>query len=389
MRNKILIMFMLVSLAGNGQSFSNKTNSINLDYTHPIMATTLPAIEWISPRMERSNSNELTVTFEVTINSDVSLKSIRLEWKNGGETRTKELTVGSNEFKKSIRQPLTLMDGENVVVLVVENSKGGKVSSERSVLAGKDYLSDAIALNRKDKALLIAIDNYENFDDLTNPINDARTMASILRDKYAFETEILENPTNDEILGKITDYNEKKFNPQDQLFIFFAGHGVYDETLGEGYVVARNSLKNDKGKSSYVSHILLRERINNIKCEHIFLVMDVCFGGTIDPVLARSVRSADADDHLDQQYLVQKLTRRTRKFLTSGSKEYVPDGTPGKHSPFAEKFILALRETGGGPGRMLTLVELRPYFMRLSTEPRFGSFGTGDDPSSDFVFVSK
>jgi hypothetical protein len=105
--------------------------------------------------------------------------------------------------------------------------------------------------------------------------------------------------------------------------------------------------------------------------------------------LAKAVRSAEADEALDQEYLVKKLTKRTRKFLTSGSKEYVPDGTPGKHSPFAEKFILALKQIGGGAGRILTTVELRSYFMRLSTEPRFGSFGTGDDASSDFVFVAK
>lgn len=383
------VLFLFISVAGFSQSFSGKTNRIAIDNTRPAVATTLPDISWISPRLERSNSTNTTVVFEAEIKSDVPLKAVRIEWKNGVDTRIREITVGTDEFNKSIRQQITLLDGENIVNLIVENVKGGRVSSERSVLAGKDELLEGIALNRKDRALLIAIDNYDNFDDLSNPINDARTIASILKDKYGFEVEVLENPTNDEILGKITDYNEEKFNPQDQLFVFFAGHGVFDETLGEGYVVAKNSVKNDKGKSSYVSHILLRERINNIKCEHIFLAMDVCFGGTLDPALARAVRSAEADEAMDQQYLVKKLTKRTRKFLTSGSKEYVPDGTPGKHSPFAEKFILALKEKGGSSGRLLSLVQLRTYFQRLPTEPRYGSFGTGDDSSSDFVFVAK
>jgi hypothetical protein len=389
MKTLFSLALSILSFAGFSQSFSGKTNRIGLDYSNPVIATTLPTIDWISPRMERSNSTNNNITFEADISSDVVLKAVHIEWKHGGETRTKDIPIQGEEYKKSIQQQLFLLDGENTVILVVENIKGGKVSSERSVLTGKDHLLDGVALNRKDKALLIAIDNYDNFDELSNPINDARTIASILKDKYGFEIELLENPTNDEILGKITDYNEKKFNPQDQLFIFFAGHGVFDATLGEGYVVARNSLKNDKGKSSYVSHILLRERINNIKCEHIFLVMDVCFGGTIDPVLAKAVRTAEADEEADLQYLVKKLTKRTRKFLTSGSKEYVPDGTPGKHSPFAEKFILALREIGGGSGRILSTVELRPYFLKLSSEPRFGSFGNGDDSSSDFVFVAK
>ena len=101
-------------------------------------------------------------------------------------------------------------------------------------------------------------------------------------------------------------------------------------------MVARNSLKNDKGRSSYISHVLLRSRLENIQCEHIFLMMDVCFGGTIDPVLAKARAEEDMDEKADKQYLVKKLTKRTRKYLTSGSKEYVSDGVAGKHSPFAE-----------------------------------------------------
>jgi hypothetical protein len=280
------------------------------------------------------------------------------------------------------------MEGENIIRLVVENSKGGKVSSVRSVLMGRDAIADAVDINRQDYALIFATDNYDHMDDLVNPVNDGRTIETLLKSKYGFQTEIVENASNDEILSKITEYNIKKFNPQDQLFVFFAGHGVFDETLGEGYVVATNSLLNDRGRSSYVSHILIRERLNNIKCEHIFLMMDVCFGGTIDPILAKARAVDDMDEAVDRQFLVKKLTRHTRKFLTSGSKEYVSDGIPGKHSPFAEKFILALKEIGGGTGRILSLLELRTYFLKLNSEPRFGSFGK-DDPASDFVFVAK
>jgi len=253
---------------------------------------------------------------------------------------------------------------------------------------GKDALADAVDANRKDYALIIATDKYDNWDDLSNPVNDGQTIATILKDKYGFTTEIVENATLEDINDKLFDYNTRKFNPQDQLFVFFAGHGYFDETLGEGYVVAANSLLNDKGKTSYLSHNILRERLDNIKCDHIFLTMDVCFGGTFDKKLAKA-RGVDAmDEAMDKEYLVKKLSKRTRKFLTSGSKEYVPDGTAGHHSPFATQFIKALREVGGGTGRIMTLMELNTYFLRLPTEPYYGSYGK-DDPQSDFVFVAK
>lgn len=385
--NSVLLLCLLPLLT-LAQGFSDKTNGIKLNYTKEVVATTLPQITWVSPRTERTNSIQESVTFEAGIRSDVALRKVFIEFTSGGDMHTKNFPVAGSELNKTVNQQLRLFPGENVIKVVAENINGGIVTSVRTVLVGKDEIADAVDINRKDYALIFATDHYENWDKLVNPINDARSIEKILKEKYGFQTEVVEDATNDEVWSKITDYNTRKFNPQDQLFVFFAGHGAFDETLGEGYVVASNSIANDKGRTSYVSHILLRERLNNIQCEHIFLMMDVCFGGTIDPVLAKS-RGADvADDAADKQYLVKKLTKRTRKFLTSGSKQYVPDGVPGKHSPFAEKFILALREIGGGTGRILSLLELQTYFLKLQTEPRFGSFGT-DDPASDFVFVAK
>lgn len=388
MKTWLSLCCVVVAGSASAQNVGDKTNAIKLNLKQTVASTTLPNITWITPSVERSNSIEESVIVKASVSSEVVLKEVRIELTAEGQTRTRAVTLAESQKAIEIEQPLRLLPGENMIKIVAENEKGGVVTSTRSILTGKDAIADAVDINRKDYALIIATDNYEQFGDLVNPVNDGRTIQSLLQSKYGFQTELVENPTLEEINNKLYDYNTKKFNPQDQLFIFIAGHGYFDETLGEGYLVASNSIVNDKGKTSYIPHPLLRERINNIKCEHIFLAMDVCFGGTFDPVLARS-RAEDAlDEAADQQYLVKKLTKRTRKYLTSGSKEYVSDGVPGKHSPFAEKFILALKEIGGGTGRILSLLELQPYFLKLASEPRFGSFGN-DDPASDFVFVAK
>lgn len=183
------------------------------------------------------------------------------------------------------------------------------------------------------------------------------------------------------------DYNTKKFNPQDQLFVFFAGHGYFDETLGQGYVVAANSMKDDKGKTTYLAHTLIRENLDNIKCEHIFLTMDVCFGGTFDRKIASGNRG-ETLTMMDKNFIITRFSKRTRKFLTSGGKEYVPDGQPGHHSPFAAQFIKALREIGGSTNRILSLDQLYPYFLNIPSQAYHGSFGA-DDPQSDFMFIAK
>lgn len=382
----LLCLCVLLPLLGNTQSFVDQTNQIRLDYTGEVTTTTLPMITWESPRIESSFSTEKNMTLRARIQSGVELQSISLKVTFGGREVEKAIEIGPLQNSFNFEQKLNLLEGSNLVELVVTNKNGGTVSSKRSILHGTDDITKTVDANRKDYALIIATDEYEYWDDLNNPINDAKTIEGILEEKYGFQTEMVINPSVEDLNDKIYDYNSKRFNPQDQLLIFVAGHGYFDETLEEGYVVATNSLQNDKGKTTYLSHNLLRVRIDNIKCEHILLVMDVCFGGTIDPKMAR--RRGEALEKEDAEYLVKKLTKRTRKFLTSGSKEYVPDGRPGSHSPFAEKFILALKEVGGGEGRILSTSELIPYFMRLPTEPRFGSFGT-DEPNSDFVFVAK
>ncbi len=129
----------------------------------------------------------------------------------------------------------------------------------------------------------------------------------------------------------------------------------------------------------------LREIINNIPTEHIFLVMDVCFGGTFDPELAGSRAAYEEIDR--NEYLVRKLSKKTRKYLTSGSKEYVSDGVIGQHSPFALRFIQALK-TNGGEDKILILDEIRLSMEKLPTTPRFDGFGS-DELGSDFVFVAK
>lgn len=384
----MVLALLLTSTVALAQLFSEKTNGISLDNTKAITPTTLPEIIWSVPKTESTVSPDEFVNIELAIKSGIEIASVKMILTAAGETRERAIKIAPQEFNKQILQKVSLMDGENVIRIEVTNIKGGTVTSSRSILVGKDALADAVDANRKDYALIIATDKYDNWDDLSNPINDAQVIASVLKDKYGFITEVVENLTLEDLNDKLFDYNTRKFSPQDQLFVFFAGHGYFDETLGEGYVVAANSLMNDKGKTSYLSHNILRERLDNIKCEHIFLAMDVCFGGTFDKKLAKA-RGQDAmDEAADKLYLVKKLTKRTRKFLTSGSKEYVPDGLPGHNSPFATQFIKALREVGGGTGRVMTLMELNTYFHRLPTEPYFGSFGN-DDPQSDFVFVTK
>ncbi len=382
----LAVLTMNTSLA---QNFSGKTNDIRLNFTDPSyagIATSLPVITWKTPQLEYTNSQNSEIDIDAVVKSDVPLKSVKIILSDGTTSRGEKPLDIAQPVELSVKQHLRLLDGQNIIEIVAENIKGGVISSSRSILVGKDAIADAIAIDRKDYVLLFATDQYDFWTDLVNPIDDAHSIAKVLKEKYGFETEIVENPNQEDVYIKLAEYAQRKFKPQDQLMIFFAGHGYFDEAFGEGFVVAKNSLENDKAKTTYISHNRLRGVINNISSQHIFLAMDVCFGGTFDPVIA-SARGMELGESTDMEFLVRKLGTRTRKYLTSGGKEYVSDGIPGKHSPFTLKILQALTE-GGGSDRILTLSELKSYVEKLKPEPRLGSFGD-DKPDSDFVFVSK
>ena len=266
---------------------------------------------------------------------------------------------------------------EKAALLRTDNQFKPKPDGDPDGVSGKTY------------ALMIATNVYDSYMDLVNPVLDAQTIAAELDESYGVISEVVVNPTLSQTAEKIREFATRSYNPEDNLMIFFAGHGVYDEVFREGYVISRDSRMDDPGKTSYLSHSNLRTMINNIDCPHIFLVMDVCFGGTFDPHLASVHRGTSAvyGDISTQEFVERKLKYKTRLYLTSGGKEYVPDGRPGFHSPFARRFIESLRYYGGNDG-VLTTSEILQFVEKVNPQPRFGEFGD-NEPGSDFILVVK
>lgn len=267
----------------------------------------------------------------------------------------------------------------------VLNVKGRRVGDESEVKDQEINGEDGLGV---DRALIFATNVYDSFSELVNPVLDASTIAEELQSNYYVQTELVINPTLKEAIEKIREYAKLNYGKNDNLIIFFAGHGIYDEVFKEGYVISRDSKSDDVAKTSYLSHSNLRTMINNIPCNHILLVMDVCFGGTFDPLIAAKGRAADLYAEVSNaEFIERKKKYKTRLYLTSGGKEYVPDGRPGHHSPFARKFLEALRNYGGSDG-IITINEIIQYIEKVEPQPRFGEFGD-NEPGSDFILLVK
>jgi hypothetical protein len=391
-----VVALVLLAASAVAQNVATRTNQFEVDFADPNknLNSTIPVINWITPEAETTYQQENKYKIKFEIESSTPIKNVTISIKEGMDAASRGTQTfqpdASQNLNPTIEKSLTLMEGENVLEIVAENVDGVKTVSYKTVHVGQAGLADVSKLDRTDYALVFATDQYDNWPDLVNPVYDSRTIAEELKKTYDYQVEVIENATQEQILKKLREYIEdKKYKPLDQLFIFFAGHGNYDQTFSEGYLVPREALTKDEAKTSYLSYNRLRSVVNNIPCEHIFLTMDVCFGGTFDQKLASS-RGMDDEAYKEKnpaEFVTQKLMYKTRKFLTSGGKQYVSDGIPGQHSPFAKAFLEALRSKGGRDG-ILTLGEINPYVEKLKVTPRAGEFGD-NAPGSDFVFISR
>jgi len=283
---------------------------------------------------------------------------------------------------------LPLETGDNTIEVRVTDEPGNETVNEYIVTReGKDL---AAALDMSFYALLIGIDEYDHWEDLVNPVNDILTLAKELKENYDFQTEILVNVDKKEIIRKIRSYSRKYYSENSELLIVMSGHGYFDEFAKTGYFVPSDGLKPSDDPAvmdSYIAYPILQNTITNSSCPHILLVLDACHGGTFN---ARVAMRGDDDSYGEmsrEEFIRERLSYKTRLLLSSGGKEYVPDGRPGEHSPFMRKFLEALRNCGGQDG-ILTVQELvSEYMAYITPQPCFVEFEVGNEPGSSFLFI--
>jgi hypothetical protein len=221
---------------------------------------------------------------------------------------------------------------------------------------------------RRDYALLFATNDYDDpdWEDLTNPVFDAEALSHDLEDRYGFVVDVVRNATFREMKNKLEDYQHRNFGPQDQLLVFVAGHGQYDETTKEGWVVACDSQGTVEPERAF-THSRLRNAIDGIGCERILVLLDVCFGGTFDQKIALARGGPYAKIRRDE-FVRRQLSHRSRLYIASGGKEYISDGEPGHHSPFAWKVLDVLRNPGNSHDGIVTSIR-RSTWMSSCFEP--------------------
>lgn len=138
---------------------------------------------------------------------------------------------------------------------------------------GHDY---TFASNDKttDHALLVYVEEYDSFDNLTGISSDVSKIELQLKESFNYQTEVLKNPTRVELLMAIKKYTGMSYKEGDHLFIYFAGRGYFDTLYQRNYLLLKDSQENDEVNYSYMPVSQLLMLADNIPAEKVMVFLD-------------------------------------------------------------------------------------------------------------------
>jgi hypothetical protein len=373
-----------LSLGQNPVTISATDNSLNKSsYTFmyeripekiaeviPVKPANKYTITVISPEKEATITPTDKFNLKACINATAPIRRVMI-------TRNGSFVNGyfaNNIVKKEscdflVDEPLSLRLGMNdlkIEVFADDDTVSKNVSVEYSLYAAKNY------------AVIIGNQNYDdpNIPELEEPIKDVNELSALLTGDYNFLPEnviVLKNSTKAEIIGKLHELRSV-ITPLDNLLIFYAGHGFWDDGMGVGYWLPRDANKNNP--VNWIPNTDLTNYLGAIKTKHTLLIADACFSGAI--FKTRAIGENFATEMLYQL--------NSRKAITSGYMKEVPD-----KSVFFQYLVKNLKEnTNDYLSSEELFAKLRPAVMNNSpTVPQLGTIQNVGDEGGDFIFIRR
>ncbi len=208
---------------------------------------------------------------------------------------------------------------------------------------GKDSPVDNFFINidfGKYYALIIGNKNYQKIQSLDTPVTDARDVDKVLREKYGFNTTLLIDANRYQILTAMNELRAK-LTENDNLLIYYAGHGVLDKVNKRGHWLPVDAeLDSD---ANWISTVSITDILNAMSPRHILVVADSCYSAALTRAAIPRL-DAGMNPEKKSEWVKTLLKTKSRTALTSGGLKPVLDGGgDGRHSVFANAFIKELQ----------------------------------------------
>ena len=229
-------------------------------------------------------------------------------------------------------------------------------------------------------ALVIGNQDYYFLPKLESAKNDAEKVAQTLQKYYGFNVKLLLNATRADILMALSNMRSK-LGDQDNLLIYYAGHGWLDEEADEGYWLPVDAEVDNQ--INWVSNSSISTTLKAMRAKHVLVVADSCFSGKLTRGIRVKIKTQD--------YLSKLAKKRARTVLTSGGLEPVADsGGKGGHSVFTAAFLSVLKDNESViDGTEIYNKIQRPVKLNSDQTPAYSDIRKAGHEGGDFLFVKK
>jgi len=229
-------------------------------------------------------------------------------------------------------------------------------------------------------ALIIANNTYSDNSgmmSLKRPIADATALKEVLATRYTFDWNNIMTLYDRSKMDVEVSLEElqKRIRPEDNLLIFYAGHGKMDMEADIGYWLLSDATMS---RYTWLSNSTITDFIKVCKARHVLLIADACYAGSIYSSRGMMDNASMAIKDL--------IKSKSRKAITSGGTTEVTD-----ESKFAEILVEQLRTNTDQflPSLQLYNLLQRPVLANSMTSPRWGPINNVGDDNGDFVFILK
>ena len=294
-------------------------------------------------------------------------------------------------YDGSFMARVNLEEGENKIAIEAKNCAGWSrdyisfitpVSppGETAEVPNDSSVTGEIDETGKNFAIIIGISQYTDpkIPDLFYPVKDAMRVKEVLIANYTFETKnvlLLEDPPKERII-KTLDSLTRVITPDDNLLIFYAGHGTWNEKSSMGYWLPSDAAA--RIYDNWLMNSIITSYVSQCNARHTLVIADACFGGSI--FRTRAFKSEE------EKAISELYSKTSKKAMTSGDLTEVPD-----KSVFVQNFIFLLSENKDNYLSSEKLFfNLKPKVVNtIDLIPQFGIIKNAGDQGGDYIFFRK
>lgn len=352
---------------------SDYARQSSTDKAGPVITLTDPS----SQRGLKIKTNETAVTIKGLANDPSGIKEVMM---NGQPVFSRF----SGEFWGDVN----LANGSNKITISATDQRGNKTVQVFDIekTTGSSEITALPERQGANYALLLAAQNYSDAEipSLENPVGDAIRLKLILKNQYNFdESNIISlfNPEKNDIKRQLLELTNI-IKPEDNLVIFYAGHGIWIEKEKKGYWMLIDARLHDA--NSWLPNKDVLDLIAKLPARNTLLITDACFSGSV--FKTRGIEPLRKEDAAST--MIQRMNEKiSRVAITSGNDTEVPD-----KSVFMKYLVKALSEN---KEKYLTAQKMfinhiiEAVMTETKTEPRYGTLELAGHVGGDFIFIKK